>query len=82
MNDAPTPKALRKTDIQTEDHSKESSKSIYQKSSSIHQCDCNCRLLAVELEGVKLEMVLMQKDIESKTFIANTTKENMIKLNN
>jgi hypothetical protein len=49
---------------------------------SIHQCDCNCRLLAAELVGVKLEMVLMQKDIESKTFIANTTKENMIKLNN
>ncbi len=76
MNDAHTPEALSKTDIQSEDHSKVSPKSIYQKSSSTHQCDCNCKLLAVELEGVKLEMVLMQNDIESKTFIANTTREN------
>ncbi|CAB4022517.1 Hypothetical predicted protein, partial [Paramuricea clavata] len=75
VNDAPTSEALSMTDIQTEDHSKVSPKSIYQKSPSVHQCDCNCKLLTVELEGVKLELVLMQKDIESKTFIANTTNE-------
>ena len=76
VNDAPTPKELPKTDIQMEDHSHVSPKSIYQKSLTIHQFDSNCKLLAVELGGVKLEMVLMQKGIESKIFIANKTKEN------
>ena len=48
VNHAPTPKALPKSSIQTEDHNKVSSKPIYQKSSSIHQCDCICKFLAVE----------------------------------
>ena len=33
---------------------------------SISQCDCKCGLLAAEIEGIKLDMVIMQRNIESK----------------
>ena len=38
------------------------------------QCDCKCGLLA-ELEGIKLDMVIMLRNIESNTCIANIVQE-------
>ena len=38
------------------------------------QCDCKCSLLAAELEGAKLDMVIMQRNIESNTVSANITR--------
>ena len=38
------------------------------------QCDCKCSLLAAELEGVKLDMAIMQRNIESNTVSANITR--------
>ena len=48
----------------------------YQILSSSHRCDCGCRLLAADLEGVKLEMAIMQRNIESKTFSAGLPQDN------
>ena len=44
-----------------------------------HQCDCSCSLLAAELEGIKLEMVITQKNIMSNTNIVNAKLEEKIK---
>ena len=41
-------------------------KPVYQELLSIFQCDCKCGLLAAEIEGIKLDMVIMQRNIESK----------------
>ena len=38
------------------------------------QCDCKCSLLAAELVGVKLDMAIMQRNIESNTVSANITR--------
>jgi hypothetical protein len=34
-------------------------------------CDCQCGLLAAELEGIKLDLVIMQRNVESKTNAVN-----------
>ena len=66
---------LRHCTPSDEHYNKVRSKSVYQKSSSISQCDCKCGLLAAELEGIKLDMVIMQRNIESK-IQPNKTREN------
>ena len=42
-------------------------------------CDCKCGLLAAELEGIKLDMVIMQRYIEFNNLAANTVPENEFK---
>ena len=42
-------------------------------------CDCQCRLLAAELEGIKLDLVIMQKNIESNINVVNN--DEVTKLN-
>ena len=67
-NEATTkPKVLFEDDTPSDQrYSKVRPKPIYQESSSISQCDCKCGLLAAEMEGIKLDMVIMQRNIESK----------------
>ena len=67
-NEATTkPKVLFEDDTPSDQHyTKVRPKSVYQESSSISQCDCKCGLLAAEIEGIKLDMVIMQRNIESK----------------
>ena len=67
-NEATTkPNVLFEDDTPSDQHySKVRPKPIYQESSSISQCDCKCGLLAAEIEGIKLDMVIMQRNIESK----------------
>ena len=36
-----------------------------------HDCGCQCRLFAAELEQLKLDIVIMQTDIQTKTFVAD-----------
>ena len=43
------------------------------------QCDCKCGLLAAELEGIKLDIVIMQRNIESNNLATNTVPENEFK---
>ena len=43
------------------------------------QCDCKCSLLAAELEGIKLDMAIMQRNIESNTVSANITRAEEVK---
>ena len=38
------------------------------------QCDCSCSLLVAELEGVKLDIAIMQRSIESNIALANITR--------
>ena len=38
-------------------------------------CSCQCGVLAAELEGVKLDMIIMNKNIESKTFATREKDE-------
>ena len=67
-NEATTkPKVLFEDDTSSDQHySKVRPKPVYQESLSISQCDCKCGLLAAEIEGIKLDMVIMQRNIESK----------------
>ena len=61
------PKVLFEDDTPLDQHySMVRPKPIYQESSSVLQCDCKCGLLAAEIEGIKLDMVIMQRNIESK----------------
>ena len=64
--------------LSTEVYSKPKSE-MYLKSLCNHQCDCKCSLLAAELEGIKLEMVILQKNIMSNTNIVNAKLEEKIK---
>ena len=58
------PKVLFGDDTPSDQHySKVRLKPIYQESSSISRYDCKCGLLAAEIEGVKLDMVIMQRNI-------------------
>ena len=43
------------------------------------QCDCKCGILAAELEGIKLDMVIMQRNIESNSRKANIAQEEEVK---
>ena len=43
------------------------------------QCDCKCGILAAELEVIKLDMVIMQRNIESNSRKANIAQEEEIK---
>ena len=43
------------------------------------QCDCKCGLLAAELEGIKLDIVIMQRSIEYNNLATNTIPENEFK---
>ena len=70
------PEVLFMGDTTLDEHChKVRSKHVYQKSSDISQCDCKCGLLAAELEGIKLDMVIMQRNIESKISTSNTIRE-------
>ena len=70
------PEVLFKGDTTLDEHCyKVRSKRVCQKSSGISQCDCKCGLLAAELEGIKLDMVIMQRNFESKIPTSNTIRE-------
>ena len=43
------------------------------------QCDCKCGILVAELEGIKLDMVIMQRNIESNSRKANIAQEEEVK---
>ena len=60
-------------------HDKNNLESSCVKSLCNIQCDCKCGLLAAELEGIKLDMVIMQRNIESNNLAANTVPENEFK---
>ena len=60
-------------------HDKNNSESSCVKSLCNIQCDCKCGLLAAELEGIKLGIVIMQRNIESNNIATNTVPENEFK---
>ena len=60
-------------------HDKTNSESSCVKSLCNAQCDCKCGLLAAELEDIKLDIVIMQRNIESNNLAANTVPENEFK---
>ena len=69
--------ALFKSDtIPDEQSNKMRSKPVHQKSSGISRCDCKCGLLAAELEGIKLDIVIMQRNFASKISTPNVVREN------
>ena len=39
------------------------------------KCDCHCGMLAAELEGVKLELVILQKSVEIKIIEAKSHED-------
>ena len=43
------------------------------------QCDCKCGLFAAELEGIKLDILIMQRNIESNTRMANIAQKEEVK---
>ena len=43
------------------------------------QCDCKCGILVAKLEGIKLDMVIMQRNIESNSRKANIAQEEEVK---
>ena len=60
-------------------HDKNDSESSWVNSLCNTQCDCKCGLLAAELEGIKLDIVIMQRNIESNNLATNTVPENEFK---
>ena len=70
------PEVLFKGDTTLDEHCyKVRSRRVYQKSSGISQCDCKCGLLTAELEGIKLDIVIKQRNIESKIPTPNKIRE-------
>ena len=76
LNVVPVYKSLSGTILGTD---KCQSESAYLKSQCNFQCDCKCGLLAAELEGIKLDMVTMQRNIESNTRMASIVQEEEVK---
>ena len=60
-------------------HDKNDSESSCVNSLCNTQCDCKCGLLAAELEGIKLDIVIMQRNLESNNLATNAVLENEFK---
>lgn len=77
-NNLPTeiPTQLLRNDMQSEQYNQVRSNYPHCNLLQRHDCGCQCRLFAAELEGLKLDVVIMQKNIQTKTFAADKPDKN------
>ena len=72
---AEMPEPLSKNDIQAKKYKNVRSDPSVCELLNKPDCSCQCGVLAAELEGVKLDMIIMNKNIESKIFATREKDE-------
>ena len=53
---------------------------LHNKPTQRSYCDCQCSLLAADLEGIKFEIIIMQKDIKTNASKSRADEVNRLKI--